>query len=95
MKSLARTLTAIAATLTVGLAAAQGSYPDKPITVIVPFPPGVVDGYARLIATKASAILGQPMVVKNQAGAGQRIGTDAVAKAAPASYNSSNRTAIK
>ncbi|HRA64331.1 MAG TPA: tripartite tricarboxylate transporter substrate-binding protein, partial [Burkholderiaceae bacterium] len=86
MKSLARTLTAIAATLTVGLAAAQGSYPDKPITVIVPFPPGVVDGYARLIATKASAILGQPMVVKNQAGAGQRIGTDAVAKAAPDGY---------
>jgi tripartite-type tricarboxylate transporter receptor subunit TctC len=41
----------------------------------------VVDGYARLVATKASAILGQPMVVKNQAGAGQRIGTDALAKA--------------
>lgn len=86
MKKLARTLTAIACTFTVGLVAAQGSYPDKPITVIVPFPPGVVDGYARLIASKASAILGQPLVVKNQAGAGQRIGTDAVAKAAPDGY---------
>ena len=48
MKSLARTLTAIAATLTVGLAAAQGSYPDKPITVIVPFPTGVVDACCSL-----------------------------------------------
>lgn len=81
-----RTLTAIACTLAVGLAAAQGSYPDKPITVIVPFPPGVVDGYARVIASKASAILGQSLVIKNQAGAGQRIGTDALAKAKPDGY---------
>lgn len=86
MNSLTRTITAIACTLSVGLAAAQGSYPDKAITVIVPFPPGVVDGYARLIASKASAILGQPLVVKNQAGAGQRIGTDALAKSKPDGY---------
>jgi tripartite-type tricarboxylate transporter receptor subunit TctC len=86
MNTITRTLTAFGCTLAVGLAAAQGSYPDKPITVIVPFPPGVVDGYARLIASKASAILGQPMVIKNQAGAGQRIGTDALAKAAPDGY---------
>jgi tripartite-type tricarboxylate transporter receptor subunit TctC len=86
MKTFARALTAIGCTFAVGLAAAQGSYPDKPITVIVPFPPGVVDGYARLIAGKASAILGQPMVIKNQAGAGQRIGTDALAKSAPDGY---------
>ena len=76
----------VACTLTVGLAEAQGSYPDKPIIVIVPFPPGVVDGYVRLITSKASAILGQPMVVKNMAGAGQRIGTDALAKSAPDGY---------
>jgi tripartite-type tricarboxylate transporter receptor subunit TctC len=31
---------------------AQGSYPDKPITLIVPFPPGIVDANARVIATK-------------------------------------------
>lgn len=86
MKSLTRTLTAIACTLTVGLAAAQDSYPDKPITVIVPFPPGVVDGYARILSSKASAILGQPLVIKNQAGAGQRIGTDALAKSKPDGY---------
>ena len=86
MKSLTRTITAIACTVTVGLAAAQGNYPSKPITVIVPFPPGVIDGYARLLTTKASAILGQPLVVKNQAGAGQRIGTNALAKSAPDGY---------
>lgn len=62
------------------------TYPDKPITLIVPFPPGIVDSNARLIAIKASAILGQPIVVKNVAGAGQRIGTDALAKAPKDGY---------
>ncbi|MGA1081140.1 MAG: Bug family tripartite tricarboxylate transporter substrate binding protein [Steroidobacteraceae bacterium] len=64
---------------------AQG-YPDKPITLIVPFPPGIVDANARLIASKAAALLGQPIVVKNMAGAGQRIGTDALAKAPKDGY---------
>ncbi|MEI7784999.1 MAG: tripartite tricarboxylate transporter substrate binding protein [Betaproteobacteria bacterium] len=62
------------------------SYPDKPITLIVPFPPGIVDANARLVASKASAILGQPIVVRNMAGAGQRIGTDALAKAPKDGY---------
>jgi tripartite-type tricarboxylate transporter receptor subunit TctC len=52
----------------------------------VPFPPGIVDANARLIASKASALLGQPIVVKNMAGAGQRIGTDALAKAPKDGY---------
>lgn len=67
------------------LASAQ-NYPDKPITLIVPFPPGIVDANARLVASKASAILGQPIVVRNMAGAGQRIGTDALAKAPKDGY---------
>jgi len=70
---------------TVG-AHAQGNYPDKPITLIVPFPPGIVDANARLVANKAAALLGQPIVVKNVAGAGQRIGTDALAKAPKDGY---------
>ncbi|MEO7939340.1 MAG: tripartite tricarboxylate transporter substrate binding protein [Burkholderiaceae bacterium] len=86
MRHIISTVGAICAALTVGLAAAQTAYPNKPINVIVPFPPGVVDGYARLLTSKASAILGQPMVIKNQAGAGQRIGTDALAKSAPDGY---------
>ncbi len=86
MKLIPRALFAMGCTLAVGLAAAQSGYPDKPITVIVPFPPGVIDGYARLVASKASAILGQPLIIKNQAGAGQRIGTNALAKSAPDGY---------
>lgn len=68
-----------------GWSLAQG-FPDKPITLIVPFPPGIVDANARLIATKAASILGQPIVVKNMAGAGQRIGTDALAKSPKDGY---------
>ena len=75
-----------AALLAAAGALAQGSYPDKPITLIVPFPPGIVDANARLLATKASALLGQPIVVRNMAGAGQRIGTDALAKAPKDGY---------
>ncbi len=80
MRQIAKTTLTLCASLWVGFAGAQASYPDKPITVIVPFPPGIVDGYARLVANKAGTILGQPMVIRNQAGAGQRIGTDALAK---------------
>ena len=75
-----------AAVLPVVAAHAQGSFPDKPITVIVPFPPGIVDANARVVANKAAAILGQPFVFKNMAGAGQRIGTDALAKAPKDGY---------
>ena len=86
MNSSTRTLALLLTGLWAAIASAQSNYPDKPITVIVPFPPGIVDGYARLVATKAGAILGQPMVIKNQAGAGQRIGTDAMTKAPKDGY---------
>lgn len=85
MVTLRCTLLTLATILWAGAVGAQ-SYPDKPITVIIPFPPGIVDGYARLVATKAGAALGQPMVFRNQAGAGQRIGTDALAKAPKDGY---------
>ncbi|MBU3737770.1 MAG: tripartite tricarboxylate transporter substrate binding protein, partial [Rhodoferax sp.] len=81
-----RAIALILSGLWASLAFAQANYPDKPITVIVPFPPGIVDGYARLVATKAAAILGTSMVIKNQAGAGQRIGTEAMAKAPKDGY---------
>ena len=86
MRQTAKTISALCASLWIGIAGAQANYPDKPITVIVPFPPGIVDGYARLVATKAGALLGQPMVIRNQAGAGQRIGTDALAKSPKDGY---------
>jgi len=59
-------------------------FPTKPIKLIVPFPPGGPnDIIARVVASKMSELIGQPVVIDNRAGAGGVIGTDAVAKAEP------------
>jgi len=68
-------------------ALAQGSYPSRPITLVVPFPPGgSVDGAARAMADKLGKVLGQAVIVDNKAGAGGTIGCSLVAKAAPDGY---------
>ena len=70
-----------------GFTLAQGSYPSKPIRLIVPSPPG--DGsdlMARAIGDKLAQAWGQPVVVDNRQGAGGRVGTEAAAKAAPDGY---------
>ncbi|WP_027283372.1 tripartite tricarboxylate transporter substrate binding protein [Rubritepida flocculans] len=65
-------------------ALAQPAWPDRPITMIVPFPPGgTPDIGARLMAPKMSEFLGQPVTVENRAGAGATIGTRAVVQARP------------
>ena len=73
--------------LTVLPAGAQSGYPDHPIKLIVPYPPGgSTDPVARLLASDIATRLGQPVVVENKPGAAGSIGTDAVAKAAPDGY---------
>lgn len=68
-------------------AVAQGSYPNKPIRMIVPLAAGsAVDVAARLLAQKMSVNMGQPVVVENITGAAGIIGADRLAKAAPDGY---------
>ena len=68
-------------------AAAQGAYPERPIRVVVPWPPGgSTDVLCRILCEQLSQKLGQPFVVENRPGAGGNIGHDAIAKAAPDGY---------
>ncbi|MDQ1079584.1 tripartite-type tricarboxylate transporter receptor subunit TctC [Pseudoroseomonas cervicalis] len=65
-------------------ALAQGAWLQRPIRLIVPFPPGgSTDVISRLYAERMGATLGQPVVVENRPGASGNLGIDAVAKAAP------------
>jgi tripartite-type tricarboxylate transporter receptor subunit TctC len=75
----------IAAAVAGGALAAD--YPARPITLIVPYPPGGGnDVIARLVAAKMSQQLGQPIVIENRGGAGSTIGTRDVARSAPDGY---------
>jgi len=68
-------------------ALAQDRWPSKPITYIVPFPPGgTTDVLARIIGQKLGAALGTTIVVENKPGAGGNVGSEVVAKAAPDGY---------
>ena len=63
------------------------TYPAKPIKVIVPYPPGdAADILARLIGSKVSERLGQPMVVENRPGASGQIGLEVLKNSAPDGY---------
>ena len=65
---------------------AQG-YPNRPITVVVPYPPGgAVDPLARIFTTKLAEIWKVPIIIDNRPGAGTMIGMGYVAKAAPDGY---------
>jgi tripartite-type tricarboxylate transporter receptor subunit TctC len=81
-------LLVLAQLVLVSAAAAQDSdYPTRPIRHIVQFPPGGgVDVATRIVTTRWSEILGQPILVENVPGAGGTVGTDRAAKAAPDGY---------
>ena len=74
-------------TSTAGIACAQTNYPVRPITMVVPFPPGgVTDSLARLLAEHMRTRLGQSVVVENVGGAGGSVGAGRVAHATPDGY---------
>jgi tripartite-type tricarboxylate transporter receptor subunit TctC len=70
-----------------GAAAAQGSYPTKPIRLLVGYTPGgATDLVARMLATKLQEALGQPVIVENKPGAGSNIAAESVVKAPADGY---------
>ena len=76
----------LASVLLSGAAFAQ-AYPNRPVKVIVPWPPGqATDIAARMLAEKMQDALKQPFVIDNRAGAGGSIGTEVAAKSAPDGY---------
>ena len=78
---------ALAALLACACDAYAQAWPNHPLKLIVPFPPGGgTDGVARSVAAHLSQALGQPVVVENRPGAGGTIGANAVATAAPDGY---------
>src|SRR5262245_25507441 len=67
--------------------ASAQTYPSRPVTLVVPFPPGGSTSIvARIVADKMSEALGQSIVIDNRGGAGGTIGTRAVAKSPPDGY---------
>ncbi len=88
-----RSLLALGASVALGtvsrspLVRAQGNYPTKPVTVIVPYTAGGgADTLARILFGKLSETFGQQFVIENRGGGGGTIGTGAVARAAPDGY---------
>ncbi len=70
-----------------GLAQAQADWPSKPVTIVVPFPPGgTTDFVARTLAETLTKSLGQPVLVESKPGAGTTLGADPVAKSKADGY---------
>jgi tripartite-type tricarboxylate transporter receptor subunit TctC len=86
-KIVVRALAAAAFIFAAGATAFAADYPDRVVTLVVPYPPGGgVDSMARVVAQKLSDAFGQQVIVDNKAGAGGTLGTRLVAHAAPDGY---------
>jgi tripartite-type tricarboxylate transporter receptor subunit TctC len=80
-------LSVLICALVTTLSVSAQSWPTRPIKLVVPFPPGgLIDNMARLVSSKLSQELGQPIVIENKPGAGGNIGASDVAKATPDGY---------
>lgn len=87
MRSKWITLALSACMMAFGHSAAFANYPDKAVTIVVPYPPGgTTDVLARLVSARLSEKLGQSFIVENRPGAGGQIGTRAVARSKADGY---------
>lgn len=87
MRTHYRMLVAAALSVLASGVVAQTAYPDKPIRMVVPFPPGGgTDILSRIISDKLSSTLGWKIVIENKAGAGGTVGLGAAAKSKPDGY---------
>lgn len=82
------TALALGLALCAGSAFGQAGFPNRPVTLVVPVPPGgILDTVARMVIPSMTQSLGQPVVIDNKAGAGGNIAASAVAKATPDGHN--------
>ena len=88
-----RNLTAVLLAALATAATAQTDYPNRPIRVVIQFPPGGSDTVARIVCQKMGEHLGQQFVIDNRPGAAGVIGANIVAKAAPDGYTTLFATA--
>lgn len=88
MRYLISWLAALSFFLPVAMPASAQEFPNRPVTIIVPYPPGgAVDGVARVLAAELSEVTGKPFIVENRGGgAGGVVGSTEAVKAAPDGY---------
>jgi len=87
MTSLIRLAASLLFTVTLSAPAFAQSYPDKPVRLIVPYPPGgTTDVAARVLGNRLGLVLGQSVVIENRGGATGAIGAEAVARSKPDGY---------
>ena len=78
---------ALAAALGCGTTADAQDYPSRPITMVVPYPPGgPTDTLARIVSERMRTLLGQSIIIENVSGAGGSIGVGRVTRAVPDGY---------